>query len=180
MSRTRLAVTIVALAVCVAAVPICLLAQQPNQTPHPSFAGVWAPSIPADSDRRYDVGLTLIPGQGRLTIEQRANRLTVTITVPDDKLDPMLAINGRFYPTVIYYLPETAGRLGGYGASGPPKQTQTAWVGDELVIPNPWPQFTHPTTQTYSLDGERLQIETRVDMGSGRVNDVIERFTRVK
>jgi len=120
----------------------------------------------------------LIPGQGRLSIEQRANRLTVTMTIPDDKLDPMLAGRGRFYPTVIYYLFET--RLGGYGAAGPPKLTQATWIDDRLVIPDPWPGLTHPTTQTYSLDGDRLKIETRVDMGAGRENDVPEWFTKVK
>jgi hypothetical protein len=41
-------------------------------------------------DRRFDVGLTLIPGQGS-SIEQRES-LTVMITMPDDKLEPRLAI----------------------------------------------------------------------------------------
>jgi hypothetical protein len=155
-----------------------VIAQAPLPTPHPSFAGTWAPAIPAASDQRFNVGLTLIPGQGRLSIEQRANRLTVTITIPDDKLDPMLAGRGRFYPTVIYYLFET--RPGGYGAAGPPKLTQATWIDDRLVIPNPWPGMTHPTTQTYSLDGDRLKIETRADMGDGRESDVPEWFTLVK
>ena len=154
------------------------LAQTPAPTSHPSFAGIWAPSIPGASDRRYDVGLTMIPGQGRLAIEQRANRLTVTMTIPDDKLEPLLAISGRFLPTAIYYLPET--RTGGYGAGGAPELTRPTWLGNQLVIPNPWPQLTRPTTQTYSLDGDKLAIETRVDMGPGRVNDFTERFDKVK
>jgi len=154
------------------------LAQAPSSTSHPSLAGTWAPSIPEASDRRYDVGLTMIPGQGRLTIEQSATRLTVTITIPDDKLEPLLAINGRFYPTAIYYLSET--RTGGYGAGGAPEITRPTWLGNQLVVPNPWPQFTHPTTQTYSLDRDKLAIETRVDMGAGRVNDITERFDKVR
>ena len=155
-------------------------AQAPLSTAHPSFAGTWAPAIPEASDRRFDVGLTLIPGRGGLAIEQSANRLTVTITIPDDKLDPMLRAQGRFYPTAIYHLSEAVDRSGGYGASGPPKLTQATWVDDRLVIPNPWPGLTHPTTQTYSLDGDRLKIETRVDMGGGRETDVPEWFAKVK
>jgi hypothetical protein len=111
-----------------------------------------------------------------LTIEQSAKRLTVTVTVPDEKLEPMLEIQGRFYPTAIYYLSEI--RTGGYGAGGAPQPTQPTWLDDRLVIPNPWPG-AHPTTQTYSLDGNHLVIETRVDMGPGRVNDTTERFDKV-
>jgi hypothetical protein len=154
------------------------LAQANAPTSHPSFAGTWAPSVPADSDRRYDVGLTRIPGQGRLTIEQSANRLTVTMTIPDNKLEPLLAVQGRLYPTAIYYLSEV--RTGGYGAGGAPQPTQPTWLDNRLVIPNPWPGLTHPTTQMYSLDGNHLTIETRVDMGAGRVNDITERFDKVK
>jgi hypothetical protein len=154
------------------------LAQTPSPTAHPSFAGTWAPSIPSDSDRLFDVGLTMISGQGRLIIEQRANRLTVTMTIPDDKLEPLLAINGPFYPTAIYYLSDT--RTGGYGAGGAPQLTQPTWLGNQLVIPNPWPMLKRPTTQTYSLDGDHLAIETRVDMGPGRVNDHTERFEKVQ
>jgi hypothetical protein len=120
----------------------------------------------------------MIPGQGRLTIEQRANRLTVTMTIPDDKLEPLLAINGPFYPTAVYYLPET--RTGGYGAGGVPVPTGPTWLGNQLVIPNPWPQFKYPTTQTYSLDGARLAIETRVDKGAGHVSDHTELFDKLK
>jgi hypothetical protein len=171
------AVTMAALAASVVAVPR-LLAQAPSSTSHPSLAGIWAPTVPEDSDRLFGVGLTLIPGQGRLTIEQRANRLTVTITIPDDKLDPRLAIQGRFYPTVIYFVSEA--RSLGYGAGGPPKLTQATWVDDRLVIPNPWPGLTHPTMQTYSLDGDRLRVETRVEMGAGRENVITERLAKVK
>jgi hypothetical protein len=175
MNGRGIGVTMVALATCIVS---RLFAQAVLPTPHPSLAGSWAPAIPEASDRRFDVGLTLIPGQGGLSIEQRANRLTVTITIPDDKLDSMLRARGRFYPTVIYYAFET--RPGGYGAAGPPKLTQATWIDDRLVIPNPWPGLTHPTTQTYSLDGDRLKIETRVDMGAGRESVVTEWFTKVK
>jgi hypothetical protein len=157
------------------------LAQAPTQASHPSFAGTWAPSAPADSDRRWDIGIAKIPGQGRLTIDQQANRLTVTITIPEDKLAPRLAIQGRVYPTVIYQLFEPTGRSGGYGAGGPPKPTQQAtWVNDQLVISNPWPGLARPTTETYALDGDHLVIETRVDMSPGRVNDLTERFDKMR
>jgi hypothetical protein len=85
------------------------LAQVPVPPSHPSFAGVWTPSVPEASDSKFGVGLTLIPGQGRLDIEQRADRLTVTMTIPEKQLAPMLAASGRFYPTAIYNLPGSDG-----------------------------------------------------------------------
>ena len=176
MNRRSLAATIVALAACIAS---RLFAQAPVPNQHPSFAGTWTPSSPEASDRRFAVGLTLIPGLGRLSIEQRENRLTVTMTIPDDRLDVLLRVRGRFYPTAIYYLSETEGRSGGYGASGQPKLTKATWFGDRLVVPNPWPGLENPTTQTYSLDGGRLKVETHVELG-GRESDVAEWFTRAK
>jgi hypothetical protein len=177
MNRRRIATTIVTLAACIAS---RLFAYSPLPTQHPSFGGVWMPSVPEASDRRFAVGLTLIPGHGRLSIEQRENRLTVTMTIPDDKLDVMLRVQGRFYPTAMYYLSETEGRSGGYGANGQPQLTKATWFGDRLVVPDPWPGLRYPTTQTYSLDGGRLKLETHVEVSAGRESDVAEWFTRVK
>lgn len=177
MNRRNFAATIVVLAACIGS-PLFAQAPLPNQ--RPSFAGTWTPSSPESSDRRFAVGLTLIPGQGRLSIEQRENRLTVTMTIPDDRLDVILRVKGRFYPTAMYYLSETEGRSGGYGASGQPQLTKATWLGDRLVVPNPWPGLARPMTQTYSLDGNRLKIETRADMGSGRESNFTEFFTKVK
>ena len=152
------------------------LAQVPVAPSHPSCAGVWTPSDPEASDSKFGVGLTLIPGQGRLDIEQRADRLTVTMTIPEKQLARMLAASGRFYPAAIYNLPESDGRPG----SDYRQQTQARWVDDRLVIPNPWPGLARPTTQTYSLDGNRLKIQTHSDMGNGRQSDVTEWFTKAK
>jgi len=152
------------------------LDQVPAPPLRPSFAGVWTPSIPEASDSKFGVGLTLIPGQGRLEIEQRADRLTVTMIIPEKQLAPMLAASGRFYPTAIYNLPRSDGRPG----SEYRQETQAMWVDGRLVIPNPWPGLARPTTQTYSLDGNRLKIQTHSDMGNGRHTDVTEWFTTAK
>ena len=117
MSRTR--ITLTATAVAFLCVVSFLGAQSPAAPQRPSFAGTWEPSEPAKSDRLFDVGLAVIPGQGRLMIEQRSDRLTVRITMPDDRLDPILGIKGRFYETIVYRTPTAPGRSGGYGAGGP-------------------------------------------------------------
>jgi hypothetical protein len=156
-----------------------LFAQTPAGVAHPVFAGTWMPSDAAASNRWFDVGLTNIPGDGRLTIEQRPDRLTVTITMPDQKLDPLLKINGRFYPTVMYRLTDAQGRLGGAGAGGPQRPSVPTWFGDRLVIPDPWPSFRR-TSATYSLEGDRLKMETTVEIDSARSNTITQWFTRVK
>ena len=89
----------------------------------------------------------------------------MTVTVPDDYLDPILSINGRVYTTVVYRLSEEQGRSGGAGAEGPPPLSRPTWFGDRLVIPEPWPA-KFPTTMTYSLDGDRLKLETRVQVSA--------------
>ena len=99
--------------------------------------------------------------------------------MPDDRLDPILGISGRFYSTIIYRLSPTPGRQGGTGAAGPQRVTVPTWLGDRLVIPDPRPT-TRPTTITFSLDGERLKLETRVEVGAGRENNVTELFAKVK
>jgi hypothetical protein len=173
--RSSLIVTVAAL-LCV--VPP-LFAQVPTAALHPTFAGTWAPSDPERSDELFALGLTAIPGRGRLTVEQRVDRLTVTITMPDDKLDPILSINGRFYATIVYRLSETPGRSGGAGAGGPQTPAGPTWFGDRLVVPDARPA-ARPITMTYSLDGDRLKLETRVDVSAAHANTVTEWFTRVR
>ena len=110
-----------------------LVGQSPGPS-RPNLSGTWAPADPESSDARFNVGLSRIPGSGRLTIEQAANRFTVSITMPDDRLDRAFA-TGRFQQTIIYRVDES-GRSGGAGAGPPQVPTHTAWVGDRLVIPN--------------------------------------------
>jgi hypothetical protein len=170
-------------ALVVAVAAVLLVAPQPAaQSPSPAasrpdLSGTWMPAEPAKSDRLFDVGLSTIPGSGRMTIEQTPNRFTVTITMPDERLDPLLTIGGRFYPTIIYRVYES-GRAGGAGA-GAQVPSLTSWVGDRLVIPNARPG-TRPTTTTFSMDGERLKMETRVEVDATRANNVVELFTKVK
>ena len=155
-----------------------------GQSPKPSqtnLSGVWVPADPETSDARFNVGLSRIPGSGRVTIEQTANRFTLSITMPDDRLDGAFA-NGRFEQTVIYRV-DGSGRSGGAGAgpAGPPKvPTHTAWVDDRLVIPNAIPGSAHPATMTLSMAGERLRIETRFEIDATRANTITELFTKVK
>ena len=120
----------------------------------------------------------MLSGRGRLTIEQRPDRFTVTITMPDDDLTPVLRINGIFYTTIVYSISEMTGRSGGAGAGGPQSPSRPTWIGDKLVIPNARPAARASTT-TYSLDGDRLKLETHVEMGDGRANDVTQWFTKV-
>jgi hypothetical protein len=159
--------------------PVPMRAQAPAAAARPNFTGAWIPSDPTASDRWFDVGLTNIPGQGRVTIAQRPDRLTVTITMPDEKLDPLLTISGRFYPTVIYRLTDAPGRIGGAGAGGPLRPSVPTWFGDRLVIPDPWPSFRR-TSATYSLDGDRLKLETSVEVDSARSNTITQWFTKAK
>ena len=156
-----------------------LAGQIPAASPHPSFAGTWAPADLERSDTYFNVGLSPIPGTGRLIVEQRGvNRLTVTITIPDERLE---GINPRFYhtfyATIIYRLFEPEGRGGGAGAGGAPQPTVPTWVGDRLLIPD-WRPSTFPTLTTFSMDGDQLKIETQVDRGAGRGNTVTQWFKK--
>ena len=152
-----------------------------GQSPGPSrtnLSGTWVPTDPVASDARFNVGLSRIPGSGRVTIEQTANRFTLSITMPDDRLDGAFA-NGRFEQTVIYRVYES-GRSGGTGAAPPQVPTRTAWVDDRLVIPNAIPGSVRPITMTFSMAGERLRIETRFETDAKGVNTIGELFTKVK
>jgi hypothetical protein len=167
----------------VAAFWLCpqLLAQSPTPS-RPNFSGTWVPTDPEASDARFNVGLSRIPGSARLTIEQAADRFTLSITIPDDRLDAAFA-NGRFEQTVIYRVYD-AWRSGGAGA-GPPKVppkvlTRTAWVDDRLVIPNASPGLARPVTMTFSMAGERLRIETRFDADVTSASTITDLFTKMK
>ncbi len=153
--------------------------QSAGAVQHPSLTGTWLPSEPARSDELFAVGLTTIPGNGQLTIDQRSDRLTVTITLPDDKLDPLLSVNGRFYTTIIYRLSGRPERSGGAGAGGPQPPSVPTWFGDRLVIPDARPS-PRRTTTTYSLVGDRLKLETSVEISAGRANMVTQWLTRAK
>jgi len=98
--------------------------------------------------------------------------------MPDDRLDGAFA-NGRFEQTVIYRVYES-GRSGGAGAGPPQVPTRTTWVDDRLVIPNAIPGSAHPITMTLSMAGERLRIETRLDVDAASANTIRELFTKVK
>ena len=154
-----------------------LLAQSagPSRT---NLSGTWVPADPEASDARLNVGLSRIPGSARLTIEQIANRFTLSITIPDDRLDAAFA-NGRFEQTVVYRVYESV-RSGGAGAGPPKVPTRTAWVDDRLVIPNATPGLPHPVTMTFSMAGERLSLETRYEGHATSANPIRELFTKVK
>ena len=155
-----------------------VLAQSPGPSP-PNLSGTWVPANSEESDRLFNVGLTRIPGSGRLTIIQSSNRFTVTITMPDDRLDGAFA-NGRFDQTVIYRVYDS-GRSGGAGAGKPPEvPPRTAWVDDRLIIPNAVTGAARPVTLIFSVEGERLRIETRVKVDATRSNIIREFFTRVQ
>jgi hypothetical protein len=150
-------------------------AQTPAPASLPDFSGVWAPSDAARSDTLFDVGLSVVPGRGRMTIDQRVNRITISISMTDDKLEPLMAISGRFYASIIYGITSRPARQGGFGAAGPPELTVPTWVGDRLVIPDARPA-QRKATWTLSREGDRLKVETKVE---GRANTITEWFSRV-
>jgi hypothetical protein len=175
MMHMRLALIATAFALC--ATPT-LFAQVPAPVQRPIFAGTWAPSEPARSDTLFDAGIGFVPGNGRLIIEQRPDRLTVTKQIPDDKLNPLLEIQGQFILTVAYrILEQPRGRTGGFGAAG--DQRPSSWKGDRLVLVESRPDI-RTITISFSLDGDRLRHETHVVVGPGQESTVTEWFNRVK
>jgi hypothetical protein len=53
-------------------------------------------------------------------------------------------------------------------------------VDDRLVIPNAITGAIRPVMMTFSMDGERLKMETRVEVAATRVNNTLQLFTKVK
>ena len=152
-------------------------AQDVPSTQRPSFAGNWMPAEPARSEVLFSNGLSLaeVGGQGRLVIEQRADRLILTRQLSDDALDKMLNFKGRFDTTTVYRIVVPQAGRGGFGAGG---DTSASWQGDRLVLPILG--AAHPTTVTFSLDGERLKVEMHNVVSSGKENNTPEWFTKVK
>ena len=62
------------------ATPHARLAAQAAQAPqaHPSFSGTWTPVDREKSDTLFSVGLSVLSGESKLSIEQRPDRFTVT------------------------------------------------------------------------------------------------------
>jgi len=145
-------------------------------SPRPSFAGVWAPVEPARADAYFDNGLSMVPGGGRLVIEQRPDRLTVTGEIPDDILDRLLTIQKKHRPTTIYRIVSATGRSGGAGASG--VQDNSSWQGDRLVFWETTP--TRSYSLAFSLDGDRLKLEMHSVVGPGKESTLALLFSRVK
>jgi len=135
------------------------------------------PAEPARSEVLFSNGLSLaeVGGQGRLVIEQRADRLILTRQLSDDALDKMLNFKGRFDTTTVYRIVVPQAGRGGFGAGG---DTSASWQGDRLVLPILG--AAHPTTVTFSLDGERLKVEMHNVVSSGKENNTPEWFTKVK
>jgi len=98
--------------------------------------------------------------------------------MPDDRLDRAFG-HDRFEQTVIYRVYES-GRSGGAGAGPPQVPTHPTWVDDRLVIPNAILGSAHPVTMTFSMEGERLRIESRVEGDATNASTITEFFTKVK
>jgi hypothetical protein len=153
-------------------------AQELPPSQRPSFAGTWAPSDPKWSEVLFVNGMSSVAsvsGQGRLIIEQRPDRLTITKQLPDDKLDIMLNFIGRYDTTTVYRIEMSPGRSGGFGAAGDPR---AGWRADRLVFEIRG--AAKPQTVAFSMDGERLKVETHVVVSPGKENNTPEWFTRVK
>ena len=151
-------------------------AQTVPETRRPTFAGVWTPSEPARSEVFFNNGIGWIPGDGRLVIEQTSNRLTVTKSLPDAKLDRLLAFQQEFDVTVAYRISDPRAPAG--GSAGNPYSS--SWQGDRLVLVQRQAGI-RLITVSLSLDGERLKRETHVVItGEKKESTTVEWFERVK
>ncbi len=136
------------------------------------------PAEPGRSEVLFSNGVSWVAGvsgQGRLIIEQRPDRLTLTKQLPDNTLDMMLNFKGRFDTTTVYRIVVAQGRSGGFGAGG---DTRASWQGDRLVLPILG--AARPTTVAFSLDGERLKVEMHNVVSPGKENNTPEWFIKVK
>jgi hypothetical protein len=155
-----------------------LLAQAGAEVKRPSFAGAWKPSDPEHSERLFAVGIGWVPGDGRIVIEQTANRLAVTKHLPEATLDRVLAFQREYYPTVIHRIDEPRGRAGGAGASG--QAAGSSWQGERLVLTQRQAGIRHITV-LLSLDGDRLKVDNQVVIvGEGKQSTTPEWFERIK
>ena len=153
-------------------------AQEVPPSQRPSFAGTWVPADPNLSEVLFNNGISAVAGvsgHGRLLIEQRPDRLTLTRQLSDDALNMMLNFKGSFDTTTVYRIVLPQSGNGGLGAGG---DTRSSWQGDRLVF-----QIlgaAKPTTVAFSLDGERLKVETHVIVSPGKENNTAELFKRFR
>jgi hypothetical protein len=153
-------------------------AQEAVSRQQPSFAGTWVPADPRRSEVLFNNGISSmagVSGQGRLVIEQRPDRLTLTKQLSDATLEMMLNFTGHFETTTIYRIVMPQGGSGGLGAGG---DTRSSWQGDRLVFQIKG--AAHPTTVAFSLDGDRLKVETHVVVSPGKENNTAEWFTKAR
>jgi hypothetical protein len=133
------------------------LDQTASESARRTLAGTWSPSDPARTEAFFDVGIGWIPGDGRLVIEQTPNRLTVTRSIPDAKLDRLLDSQRReFIATVIYWIDAPA--RGGAGANG---MNGSSWRGDQLILTQKQ-SGGRRITEALALDGDRLRLDIQI------------------
>lgn len=151
--------------------------QTQQAAPRPDLGGTWQPAEPARSNVLFNNGLGWVPGNGRIVIEQRPTRLTLTKYVPDDILEPLLSIRGQFNQAVIYRIVEPRGRSGGTGAGG---DAGSSWQGDRLVLTQSR-SGSRLISVSLSLEAARLKVETHtVIAGEGKQSTMTEWFSREK
>ena len=152
------------------------LQQKPPAVTRPNFAGSWEPADQSRSSTLFSVGIGRVPANGRVVIEQRANRLTVTKSVPDDVLDRLLQVQGQFYPTVMYPIIESRGDVG-VGALG---DLRASWQGERLVL-NRSQAGIRLITVSLSMDGDRLKKDAHTAIASEQKESTVsEWFVRAK
>ena len=142
---------------------------------HPIFSGVWSPSNPQSADKLFAAYVIPIPGGAKLSIDQRPNRITIGIDLPEADLD---RLHTRFFANVVY--PISRYPVGGNGA-GPDRSIEAAWEGEALVIPS----FSArdggrvPVTVTFSLQESHLAMKTEYQLPSAaRMTSVTQLFDR--
>lgn len=148
--------------------------QQTVSAARPDFSGTWEPADPKRTSVFFDNGMSWVPGNGKVIIDHRPTRLTVTMQIPDEMLDRLMAIHPAWHVGVVYGIREFRGR-GGFGAAG---DLTSPWQGDRLKLSETQAGL-RLITVWLSRDGERLKKETHTRI-EGKESTVPEWFVKAK
>ncbi len=133
-----------------------------------NYAGEWTPRDPEKNDALFGIGLTDVPGRGRLMISIDASMLAISRTGPGAEPGPRDTIGAQVPARSVYDL---SGRPTTHTSIAGPAVSRATAESNRIVVRTTLPQGELETV--YSIAGGDLQVETTLWGPDGRPGSTV-------